>query len=342
MVALTQNNFGTIGGTTVSAIVGMNPWESAHGAYLKLRKEVPDTPDNAAMARGRRWEPVVANVFQGGHPEFIVKHNRLGTDEPERYTHEEFPFLGGHPDRLLYCASTDNLLEGLEIKTASRHNMRQYGEEGTDAIPQHYLIQCQWYAGLAKLDVWRLAVAFFDGNDSFSSYREYVIQADNELFDTLVARAVDFWENNVLKGNPPQIDYIDDTTSRWIKEHYSRNVAPMRQANEEEEALLVEYLQRKQRLAIAQKELEQTEIAIKLAIGENDGLTSDKLGRVSWKRSKDSARVDYKAVCDALNPSEELLKEHTKLVEGSRRFVTTGLKMVVPSDEEALLEQDEA
>lgn len=321
-----ENNFGRIGGTTVSAIVGLNPWETAHSAYLKLRHEAPQTPDNEAMARGRRYEPIIADVFQGGHPELRVAHNRQNTDDPEIYEHPDYPFLIGHPDRLLYDTQSNALIEGLEIKTSNWANIRQWGDENTDAIPQNYLIQCQWYAGLTQLPLWRVAVAFLDDAGTLRQYKEYKIHADAELFETLVDRAVDFWENNVIKGIPPEIDHIDETTALWVAQKYAKNIEPTAEATPQEERLMANYLAKKEALEAAQRELEQVEVALKMAIGDRDGLTSETFGKVTWKKSKDSQRVDYKGVCEELDLSPDIYERHTKIVAGTRRFVTTGMK----------------
>lgn len=316
-----QNDFGKIGGTTVSAIVGQNPWETPHSAYLKLRKEVPSTPDNEAMARGRRWEPIVADVFAGCHPEYRVAHNRQGTDEPELYVHPDFPYLIGHPDRLLYSASKDELVAGLEIKTSNWANVKYWGEEGTDDIPINYLIQCQWYAGLANLPEWPVAVAFFDDNGGMKSYKEFKIHADRDLFETLVGRAIEFWEVHVVPGIPPEIEEIDDTTKRWVNDRFPRNVEPLATASFDEEKIMEEFIERKAALEEAQKEYDAIETRLKLAIGDRDGLTSTLYGKATWKRSKDSTRVDYHGICDELKPSQDLIQKYSKTVAGTRRFL---------------------
>lgn len=314
-------NFGRIGGTTVSAIVGQNPWKTAHSAYLELRKEAPPTPENEAMALGIRFEPIVADIFAGCHPEYRVAHNRQGTDEPELYTHEDYPYLIGHPDRLLYSAAKDELVEGLEIKTSNWANIRNWGEEGTDSIPVNYLIQCQWYAGLANLPEWRVAVVFFGDNNDMKSYKEYSVHADRELFDTLVESAVDFWENHVVPGIPPELDEIDDLTKRWVVQKFPRNVEPLAVASYDEEQLMRNFIDRKAALEAAQKEFDAVETALKLAIGNRDGLTSSQYGKVTWRRSKDSTRVDYHGICDELHPSQDLIQKYTKQVAGTRRFL---------------------
>lgn len=322
-----KKELGRIGGTTVSAIVGLNQWESPYGAYLKLRHEVEPTPDNIAMARGRRYEPIVADVFAGGRPEYRVAHNRQGTDEPEIYEHAQYPFLIGHPDRLLYDAETNELVAGLEIKTSNWSNISKWGEEGTDAIPTQYLIQCQWYAGLAQLPEWRVAVAFLDDGGTLRMFREYNVIADNELYETLVAAAVDFWNNHVVPGVPPEIGKVDETTKRWINNRYPTNIAPLEHATPQEEQLMAHYLQKKEALDAAQRELDYVEAALKMAIGDRDGLESETFGKVTWKRSKDSKRVDYRGICKELNPPADLIEEYTKTVEGSRRFIASGLKI---------------
>ena len=322
-----KNDFGKIGGTTVSAIVGQNPWETPYSAYLKLRREVDDTPDNTAMARGRRYEPIVADIFAGGHPEYRIAHNRKGTDAPECYVHEKYSFLVGHPDRLLYDADSDKLVAGLEIKTSNWANSRLYGEEGTDAIPAHYLIQCQWYAGLAKLPVWRVAVAFLDDDGILKRNREFTVIADAELFDALVERAVDFYENNVLTGTPPKMTTVDETTKRWIEQRYPQNVEPIESATPQEEQVMARYIARKDAFDAAQRELEEAEAALKLAIGARDGLESESFGKVTWRRQKDSKRVNYHGIVNELKPPEELVEQYTKTIIGTRRLITTGLRV---------------
>lgn len=316
-------NFGRIGGTCVSAIVGQNPWKNAHGAYLELRQEVSPTPDNVAMERGRRYEPVVADIFAGGRQEYLVKHNRKDTDEPELFVHPEYEYLIGHPDRLLYDSNSQELVAGLEIKTSNISNCRKWGEEGTDDIPIHYLIQCQWYAGLANLPLWRVAVAFLDDFGRMKTYKEYAVHADKELFETLVDSAVTFWESHVVPGVPPIVDDVDSVTERWVAERFPRNLEPLATATPDEENAMADYLRNKTLYEQAQANLQASETALKMAIGDRDGLVSEKFGKVTWKKSKDSSRTDYKAICSELNPSQELVNKYTKNVEGSRRFVSS-------------------
>lgn len=323
-----QEKYGKIGGSIVSAIIGQNPWESPLSAYLRLRKEVSPTPDNPAMERGRRLEPVVATMFAGSHPEYDVRCNRKGTEEPEEYVDEEHPFLIGHPDRLLYDKK-GNLVAGLEIKTSNVSNSKMWGTENTDSIPTNYLIQCQWYAGISKLPEWLVAVAFVDDFGKIRFYREYKVVADNELYNALRGCAIKFWRDNVVAGVAPVMDKVNDTMKRWVVEKYPANTQEIGVATQDEEQLLARLIESKETLEKARQNYELCETKVKQAIGDRDGITSETFGKVTWKLSKPSSRVDYKAVCEELNPPIELLKRHTTEVQGTRRFVTSGMKITL-------------
>lgn len=323
-----QNNYGKIGGSIVSAIIGQNPWESPLSAYLRLRNEVSPTPDNTAMERGRRLEPVVATMFAGSHPEYDVRCNRKGTEEPEEYVDEEHPFLIGHPDRLLYDKK-GNLVAGLEIKTSNVSNSKMWGTENTDSIPTNYLIQCQWYAGISNLPEWLVAVAFVDDFGKIRFYREYKVVADNELYNALRGCAIKFWRDNVVAGVAPVMDKVNDTMKRWVVEKYPANTQEIGVATQDEERLLARLIESKETLEKARQNYELCETKVKQAIGDRDGITSETFGKVTWKLSKPSSRVDYKAVCEELNPPIELLKRHTTEVQGTRRFVTSGMKITL-------------
>ncbi|MDO4558809.1 MAG: YqaJ viral recombinase family protein [Planctomycetia bacterium] len=326
MIVNIANRYGRIGGTMVSAIVGVNPWETPHSAYLKLRREVSPEPDNAAMACGRRYENVVAQMYQAAHPDVLVSTDERNTGQIAVVTDPEHDFLVAHPDRYLLNPDTYTLESGLEIKTANVCTIQDWGDEGTDHVPTHYLVQCQWYAGLCNVNEWRLATAFLDDDHKVRSYREYVIRPDRDLYEKLREMAIAFWENHVLPGVEPEIQSVDRTTERWIRERFPRNVRPLEQATSEEEVLIENYLSAREAAHQAERYLEQTETAIKLAIGDRDGMFSDMYGKVTWKRSKDREVVDWKSVAEEFSPSDEQVKKHTKTVAGTRRFCTKGLK----------------
>lgn len=324
----------SIGGTTISAIVGVSPWLSPRGAYLKLRGESAPKPDNEAMARGRAFESVVARIYQANHPEYFVAVNRNregeGSASIERCCDKDYQYLTGSPDRLLFGAdgteSANKIIAGLEIKTAQSISRSQWGERGTDQIPLVYQIQCHWYMGFHDVDRWEVAVMFFNTDNEPVGYSEYTIRRDDEVIQNLREAAIAFWNEHVVPGIPPEGGRIDETVIEFVRNQYPVETAPEREANEEEEKIIKRYIRTKIALQAAEAEHDAVKVAMREAIGENAGLSS-RYGKITLKKSKDRRVTDWKPVALKAGATQELIEQHTKTVEGSRVFNDRNLRM---------------
>lgn len=328
-----MSNFGTIGGTTISAIVGASPWLSPRGAYLKLRGESGPKPDNEAMARGRKFETVIARIFQENHPEYFVAQNRDREGDDSGYLEycydDERQFLTGSPDRLLFGADgTEDeykILAGLEVKTAQSINRSQWGERGTDQIPLAYQVQCHWYMGFYDVPKWEIAVMFFNAENEPVSYSEYTINRDEEIIAALRKEAVEFWEKHVVPGIPPEDDTVDESVVEYVKNQYPADTAPEEAANEDEEKRVERYVRAKIALNKATCEYDAAKLTVQEAIGERAGIISS-FGKITWKKSKSRFVTDWKTIAAELNAPPELIERHTKTVEGSRIFNDRNIK----------------
>lgn len=324
----------SIGGTTISAIVGASPWLSPRGAYLKLRGEAGPKLDNEAMARGRKFETVIARIFQANHPEYFVAKNRDREGEDSGYFEhcydDERQFLTGSPDRLLFGADdTDDaskILAGLEIKTAQSVSRSQWGERGTDQIPLVYQIQCHWYMGFYDVDRWEVAVMFFNPDNGPVGYSEYTIRRDDEVIQALREAAITFWNEHVVPGIPPEEDRIDETVVEFVKNQFPADTVPEEAANEEEEKKIERYVRAKITLQAATSEFDSAKLAVQESIGERAGILSS-FGKITWKKTKDRRVTDWKAVAAEMEATPEVIERHTKTVEGSRLFNDRNVRM---------------
>ena len=52
-----------VGGSDVSAILGMNPWRGPFDVWLEKTGAVDQFGENPAMMRGRLFEPAIANWY---------------------------------------------------------------------------------------------------------------------------------------------------------------------------------------------------------------------------------------------------------------------------------------
>lgn len=329
-----MKNLGTIGGTTVSAIVGVSPWLSPRGAYLKLRGESAPKPDNEAMARGRAFESVVARIYQANHPECFVAVNRNreseGSTSIERCCDKDYQYLTGSPDRLLFGADEtedeDKILAGLEIKTAQSISRSQWGERGTDQIPLVYQIQCHWYMGFYNVDRWEVAVMFFNTDNEPVGYSEYTIRRDDEVIQALREAAITFWNEHVVPGIPPEEDRIDEMVVEFVKNQFPADTVPEEAANEEEEKKIERYVRAKITLQAATSEFDSAKLAVQESIGERAGILSS-FGKITWKKTKDRRVTDWKAVAAEMEATPEIIERHTKTVEGPRVFNDRNLRI---------------
>lgn len=331
------NGYKTIGGTTISAILGRSKYGSPRGAYYQLRNEAPPTPDNPAMERGRAWEDIVAQMFAANHPEYIVVHNTQclnkdeeGFTEQERVYDAEKPYISGSPDRLLFFKTsspsemTDDKMEyGLEIKTASIRNLDEWGAPGTNQIPETYLLQVIWYMQFYPcIKQWYVAVEFFDYNENPSRYAEYVIERSAEvekLIEYCRANAEEFWNKNVLTGVVPQNDQIDDTVKSYVKQRFHSATEPIAEANEEETNLIQQYYLAKCDYEVAKEQLAVMQLKIEETIGEREGLRS-RFGNVTWKNTAGRKTTQWQNVAKEAGASQELIDKYTKQGEAGRTF----------------------
>lgn len=316
-------NHKTIGGTGISAILGVNPYKSAYGLWLELTNSVSPTPDNEAMARGRQYEPFVANMYAAAHPEFTVRDNLHGDGETCFVRDPEYDFITGQPDRILW--KDDRPAAGLEVKTASANTMTSWGEYGTDQVPEHYLLQTQQYMALTGLHEWKLNCLFFAEENRPITYREYELRFDPDLWQYMRNAAITFWHDHVETGVAPPLNVADATVTRYIKERFPVNVNPLAEATYEESCIISACFAAKKAADEAEQLFEAAKTRLMLAIGDREGLFSD-AGKITWKKSKDSSRTDWKAVVEAVGAPPEIITKYTKTTEGARRFLMSAAK----------------
>ncbi|GAG53825.1 unnamed protein product, partial [marine sediment metagenome] len=130
-----------IGGTDIAAICGVNPHKTAFRVWLEKTEQAEPIEETRQMRWGVILEPVVATQFRLAHPEFAerMKMNKTTFIKPDN------PLVVGTPDYLL--RDLCNVAEGLEIKAHSYFAASRlgFGEQGTDDVPKHHYLQCEWY-----------------------------------------------------------------------------------------------------------------------------------------------------------------------------------------------------
>jgi putative phage-type endonuclease len=262
-----------LGGSDAAAIAGLNKWKSPVAVYLEKIGQAPEEKVNSEAAYwGTMLEDVVAQEFSKRTGLKVRRKNAI-------LQHPEYPFMLANVDRLIVGEKA-----GLECKTASEYLKEEW--KG-DEVPTQYLIQCQHYMAVTGFDSWWIAVLI--GGNKFV-YKK--IERDEDIIQYLIQIESDFWNNHVLKKNPPMFDG-SDASSELLKALY-----PTAKFDEEIELppdaseLIAKYEQAKQEEAEAAERRKEAENQLKAMLGDYEkGFVGERI--ITWKNVR-SSRVDTK------------------------------------------------
>lgn len=94
----------------------------------------------------------------------------------------------------------------------------------------------------------------------------------------------------------------------------------------QDETAMYEYLMARTAFKAAEARLEIAEKRLKETIGDREEIVSETYGKIQYKCTKDSVKVDYKRMVEEFfAPSEEVVKRFTVVAPGVRRLNARGL-----------------
>lgn len=179
-----------IGGSDVSAIMGLNPYRSALSIYMDKVGAVP--VDASEMSEQAYWgtvlEEPIARRFAELHPELTVRRNN------NILINSDYPFAIANIDREI---RDGNETYGLEIKTVGIRSAKFW--EDND-VPLAYVLQVSHYMLVTGWQ--KFIIAALVGGQK---YIERTVERDEDIIQTLVAREREFWQM-VQDQTPPEAD----------------------------------------------------------------------------------------------------------------------------------------
>ena len=291
-----------ITGTDVSAVFGMNQYKSPYECYQDKLGLLPEIEDNNRMRMGRDMEDVVAKWFSEDTG-FKVE-NRYGI-----YQSAEFPWMLANIDRWIVGEKAI-----LECKTASYMFQKdQWGETGTDEVPDSYLFQVYHYMIVFGVRLGSLAVIFTDTKE----FRIYKFELNEALAEQIIEGTKDFWENNVVAKVEPPLTTMNDVVSKYPKDTKASLVADDRALK-----LCLEHETIRQQIKELTGKQEELKVLVGETIGEHKELLVTKEGKAlaAFTTGKPRAMVNSKTLQKLAPETYEAVKY---LTEPKR---TVGLK----------------
>ena len=257
-----------IGGPDAAMIMGMSPYGGAFDVWQRkagLTGEMTDPP--TVVRVGAALEDLVCELYQ--------ERTGSGLMAVETIIDPVDTWRGGSVDRLILDA--DGAPVGvLEAKVTSGWKRADYGEEGTDEVPDHFLIQCAWYMALLNLEWAELAALFLP--HQFCTFR---INRNMKLEAALIDRCRAFWFDHVVANVPPAVDGSDGA-DEYLQTVFPRNRLDMVSGNEFAENIMKELSTYKKDLELYERKAKLKEQQLKTLIGEHDGIQCAN-GRATWK-----------------------------------------------------------
>jgi putative phage-type endonuclease len=197
-----------LGGSDLGAIAGLNPYRTALDVYLDKTSDDITEETNAAMRWGNLLEEAVAEGYSEDTGKMVWKWL-------QPIKHKEYPFLAANIDR--WVGDREYVLE---CKTAGFNKAKEWGDLGTDNIPESYLVQVSYYAAIC--DVPKVDIAVLIGGNDF---RIYTYERNKELEDKLIKIACNFWHNHIEKRIPPKCVNTRDTFNLFPQSNHHEIVA---------------------------------------------------------------------------------------------------------------------
>ena len=113
----------------------------------------------------------------------------------------------------------------LECKTANINSKSKWEDGG---VPFHYECQVRHYLAVMDLDVAYIACLFENNSDTMAIRR---IDRDPVFEEELIAAEKDFWENHVLKNDPPAFtekpELCFETIDRYVQAQISKKAVTL-------------------------------------------------------------------------------------------------------------------
>jgi len=190
-----------IGGSDAAVILGLSKYKTP----LELAEEklglVPPFAGNRFTEAGNRLEDVIADWYADERGCRVARANQT-------FRLKKYDFIMAHIDRRVLKER-----KLLECKSADKWTLHNWGEPGTDEIPDAYFLQVQHYLMFPNWDYADLA-ALIGGND----LRIYPIIPDTELQEMMLEAEIAFW-TTIERGDLPDPIRESDTNKLWSRDN---------------------------------------------------------------------------------------------------------------------------
>lgn len=290
-----------VGGSDVSAILGLNPWRDIVDLYREKTGEIEPAPETDAMRWGSLLEPLIRDEYTR------ITGNCVRVVE-SLFRHPVHSHIIGHVDGIV---ETDNGNGVLEIKSTELYMRSRWGASMTDEIPHNYLLQVQHYMLVTGLKWAHVAVLF--GKRDFVVFE---VHESHELQQLIVDACNDFWAH-VENKTVPTLDGV--STPKEPKVYGEENLIDA--LDDTAEMFVRRYSEVKKHIGELRAEENDLKSAIIESLGEYSGVQTDDY-KVTVSQVAQN-QTNWRAVAKEANVPEDIINKHT-IIKSYARLNTSG------------------
>lgn len=304
---------GKITSSIAAAALGLSKQKSPIEAWLEVLGE-SSFSGNKATQRGDRLEGLCLDSVA----------EDLGLNRRPAPFRTKADWAGDSTDALYYLGS--DLIAIGEGKSAGLGVADEYGEEGTDEVPESTLIQSHWHLiHWPEVDICHVPVIV--GGFTFE-FRRYEVHRDDEL-EGILWQDLEKWHRDyvVTKIAPPPTHRDGD--EKYLRGKFARHIENrFIPATETIRELAKRKIEATARLKDAEREEKEIKNLLRAQLGEAEGCVAE-WGKILNRNSADRTKVNWEAVardamaCIDQGAARSLIEKHTTTQPGPRTLRVT-------------------
>jgi len=280
----------SIGASMSSSILGYNPWQSAVDVWDQLIHPNGGIDDNLAMYLGREMEPIVKKLFMDKTGLKVLNDNKIRIDDKHEFL----------------TTNLDGVVVGEGIPVEYKTTAKPWDGD----IPDHYFVQLQHQMMVTE------SPSIYFCSLSMGFRKQFIVERYNrndKFIDELRDKLVTFWNENVVKGVPPEPKSISDAKKVF------NNIDPESVATINDYTVVTELRALKETRAELDRQVNEKQLEIMKIIGDKETLVNTAgFELVTWKKSKPTTYLNAKKLADK---DPDIYLKYLKQRDGSRRFV---------------------
>ena len=213
-----------IGGSDISAIMGLNPWKTPQDIFIeKLEDDPKGLKETDYLYWGKALEESIADRWLSERSREgynIERQEALSTAHPTK------TYIRGHPDAIFRGWKDGQPIRCfLEIKTTDSRNASNW----THLAPPYYYVQLAWYAMINARNYENRGETLPDTEYWFAvliggnNYKDCQVDINSNDMDLVESKGDEFWKEHIEKEVMPEYDEPDERINSFLFPHVEQH-----------------------------------------------------------------------------------------------------------------------